>query len=574
MNEVLEDIDEADELAPLTEQIAATLPADWTLETLGSLCEKSQYGWTTKADKAGSGVKFLRTTDITPGVVDWSSVPYCVEAPSDLEKYLIKDGDILISRTGSIGVNYLVVKPEPAVFASYLIRFRPKTSISTKYLKYYLQSPAYWRAINTGKKGIAVQNVNATMLSRIPVPVAPPAVQDEIVAELEKQFSRLDEAVANLQRVKANLKRYKASVLKAAVEGRLVETEATLARREGRTYETGEQLLQRLLEVRRARPKGKSKYKEPASPNLEAVTTLPDGWTWASVEQVVAHLTDGDHQAPPQTDSGVPFLVIGNVRTGEIDLTDTRFVGEDYYNSLDPYRQPVQGDLLYTLVGSYGIPVRVKTAERFCIQRHMAILRPHAESPMDYLTIAMASDSVFKQATEVSTGTAQMTVPLSGLRSIAIGLPPKAEQVRIVAEVDRHLSIVREVEAEVERNLRRSQATRQAILAAAFGQTTTENLTEIDQGEMPAMDKKKLPVLPTARKSDIEDGRKDLLTVLQTHPEGLSAEQLFQEAGYRGDQVDQFYRDLSVISKKVNKNLSSGDVSNWPFSGAVRISLK
>ncbi|MBK9237257.1 MAG: hypothetical protein IPO19_15270 [Rhodoferax sp.] len=173
----------------------------------------------------------------------------------------------------------------------------------------------------------------------ISVPCPALEKQREIVAELEKQFSRLDEAVANLQRVKANLKRYKASVLKAAVEGRLVETEATRARREGRTFETGEQLLQRLLEVRRARPKGKSKYKEPASPNLEAVTVLPDGWAWASVEQVVYHLTDGDHQAPPQTDSGVPFLVIGNVRTGEIDLTDTRFVGEDYYNSLDPYRQ-------------------------------------------------------------------------------------------------------------------------------------------------------------------------------------------------------------------------------------------
>ncbi len=66
--------------------------------------------------------------------------------------------------------------------------------------------------------------------------------QEEIVAELEKQFSRLDEAVANLQRVKANLKRYKASVLKDAVEGRLVPTEAELARREGRTFETGEQL--------------------------------------------------------------------------------------------------------------------------------------------------------------------------------------------------------------------------------------------------------------------------------------------------------------------------------------------
>ena len=318
MSEEFEDIDEADELAPLTEKIAATLPADWTLETLGSLCEKSQYGWTTKADKAGSGVKFLRTTDITPGVVDWSSVPYCVEAPSDLEKYLIKDGDILISRTGSIGVNYLVVKPEPAVFASYLIRFRPKTSISTKYLKYYLQSPAYWRAINTGKKGIAVQNVNATMLSRIPVPVAPPAVQDEIVAELEKQFSRLDEAVANLLRVKSNLKRYKASVLKAAVEGSLVETEATLARREGRTYETGEQLLQRILEERRAKWAGRGKWKAPEAPTVE--TTLPEGWTWASVDQ----LADVGTGATPKRDKAAYW------NDGDVPWVTSSVVNGDY----------------------------------------------------------------------------------------------------------------------------------------------------------------------------------------------------------------------------------------------------
>ncbi len=83
------------------------------------------------------------------------------------------------------------------------------------------------------------------------VPIAPLEQQKRIVAEIEKQFSRLDEAVTNLKRVKANLKRYKAAVLKAAVEGRLVETEAELARREGRNYETGEQLLQRILEERR-----------------------------------------------------------------------------------------------------------------------------------------------------------------------------------------------------------------------------------------------------------------------------------------------------------------------------------
>ena len=215
MSEIEEAVDAEDVLAPLIEAIAATLPSGWKLETLGSLCEKSQYGWTTKADKDGQGVKFLRTTDITPGVVDWERVPYCVEAPSDLDKYLIREGDLLISRTGSIGVNYLVSNPEPAVFASYLIRFRPKKSISTNYLRYFLQSPTYWRAIAAGKKGIAVQNVNATMLSKIPVPVAPDSEQLEIVAEIEKQFSRLDEAVANLQRVKANLKRYEKATIES-----------------------------------------------------------------------------------------------------------------------------------------------------------------------------------------------------------------------------------------------------------------------------------------------------------------------------------------------------------------------
>ena len=280
MSEIEDAVDASDELAPLTDAIAATLPSGWRLETLGSLCEKSQYGWTTKADKDGQGVRFLRTTDITPGVVDWERVPFCVEEPPNLEKYLIREGDLLISRTGSIGVNYLVSNPEPAVFASYLIRFRPKKSVSTKYLRYYLQSPTYWRAIAAGKKGIAVQNVNATMLSKIPVPVAPDSEQLEIVAEIEKQFSRLDEAVANLKRVKANLKRYKASVLKDAVEGRLVPTEAELARREDRSFETGEQLLQRILEARRKQWNGKGKFRESVAPIVEGLPELPEGWAW------------------------------------------------------------------------------------------------------------------------------------------------------------------------------------------------------------------------------------------------------------------------------------------------------
>lgn len=157
----------------------------------------------------------------------------------------------MISRAGSIGISKLVHKPERAVFASYLIRFRPR-SISPRFLSYYLQCPAYWKQVEENAVGIALQNLNASKLAAFTVPVPPAVEQDEIVAKLDEQFSRLDAGVAALRRAQANLKRYRASVLKAACEGRLVPTEAELARQEGRTYETGEQLLTRILEERRA----------------------------------------------------------------------------------------------------------------------------------------------------------------------------------------------------------------------------------------------------------------------------------------------------------------------------------
>ncbi len=245
----------------------------------------------------------------------------------------------------------------------------------------------------------------------------------------------------------------------------------TCAARRARLRERRTQLLRRILEVRRSQWTGKGKYKQPIAPSVDgALPPLPEGWAWASVDQLLAIVTDGDHQPPPQTDVGVPFLVIGNVRKGEIDFSSTRFVGADYFESVDNSRRPKNGDLLYTLVGSYGILVPVRTDRTFCIQRHIAILRPHRGSPIEYLALAMASNFVFNQATACATGTAQPTVPLAGLRAILVPLPPLAEQHRIIAEVDRRLSIVREAEAEVDANLKRTEHLRHSTLARAFGE--------------------------------------------------------------------------------------------------------
>src|SRR5437762_11391181 len=96
------------------------------------------------------------------------------------------------------------------------------------------------------------------------IPLPPVEEQRRIVAEIEKQFTRLDAGVTSLKRVQTALKRYRASVLKTAYEGHLVPTEAELARKKNRSYETGEELLQRILKEHREKWKGKGKYKEPA----------------------------------------------------------------------------------------------------------------------------------------------------------------------------------------------------------------------------------------------------------------------------------------------------------------------
>jgi type I restriction enzyme S subunit len=97
------------------------------------------------------------------------------------------------------------------------------------------------------------------------------------VAEIEKQFTRLDASVASLRRAQANLKRYRAAVLKAACEGKLVPTEAELARQEGRDYEPASALLERILKERPTSPNPLRKRRGLRTPPLGQGKDLQPG---------------------------------------------------------------------------------------------------------------------------------------------------------------------------------------------------------------------------------------------------------------------------------------------------------
>jgi type I restriction enzyme S subunit len=347
----------------------------------------------------------------------------------------------------------------------------PKTEgVDSRYLQYFLNSSAFVSFashLNTGDR----PRVDFDQLAPYEFPLAPLDQQKHIVAEIEKQFSRLDEAVANLKRVKANLKRYKAAVLKAAVEGRLVETEAELARREGRSYETGAQLLQRILETRRSQWKGKGKYKEPAAPDTSDLPELPEGWVWATVEQVSGLVEYGSSAKTSEDSNGIPVLRMGNIFEGELSLEDLKYLPNKHDEFPKLLLKP--GDLLFNrtnspeLVGKTavyaGLPQKCSFASYLIRVRLTQGGAPNFLAA--YINSAYGRNWVKSVVTQQ---VGQANVNGSKLQALNVPLPPEAEQQRIVAEIDRRLSLIREVEAQVDANLARAERLRQTILARAF----------------------------------------------------------------------------------------------------------
>ena len=210
-------------------------------------------------------------------------------------------------------------------------------------------------------RATAVPSVRKGDVEDISLPLPPLPEQRRIVAEIEKQFTRLDASVAALRRTQANLKRYRASVLRAACSGELVATEAELARAEGRKYEPADVLLERILSERRAcwgaQEKRRGKYKEPAAADMSALPPVPVGWAWATVEQLAStqpnSLTDGPFGSNLKTShytaKGPRVIRLQNIGDGQF-VDAYAHISEDHFESLAKH-QVFAGNLVIASLG-------------------------------------------------------------------------------------------------------------------------------------------------------------------------------------------------------------------------------
>jgi type I restriction enzyme, S subunit len=385
------------------------------------------------------------------------------------ERYVVTAGDLLVGMDGDF--NCARWHGPRSLLNQRVCKITVDESLYLpRFLDYVL--PGYLKAINDATSSVTVKHLSSRTIQDIPLPLPPMDEQREIVAEIEKQFSRLDEAVANLQRVKANLKRYKASVLKAAVEGRLVETEASIAQREGRNYETGEQLLQRILEERSAKWTGRGKYKSPVQAPTDGHDVLPEGWTTATADQLTYLITSGSRGwGDFYSDTGILFIRAQDIKTDVLNFHHAARV--DVPVDAEGTRSSVsEGDILVTITGANVTKSALVPAldELAFVSQHVALMkltRPETAPFVFYWIVSPANGR--KTLESWAYGAGKPGLSLEQVRSLPIALPPISEQIRIVAEVDRLLSIFREVELQVDTNLQRTQILRQATLSKVFG---------------------------------------------------------------------------------------------------------
>jgi type I restriction enzyme S subunit len=489
-------------LQPIPEPEALySLPKTWTWVRLGDIFD---YDVGTKRDpkELEKSLWLLELEDIEKDTSKTVHRLRVSDRNPQSTKSEFQHGDILYGKLRPY-LNKVVVADEPGYSSTEIVAIRPFLRLYPEYCAVAFRRPdfvAYVERLGRGTKMPRLRTPDAVVA---PFPLPPLAEQHRIVAKVDELMGLCDRlaaaraereatrdrlAAASLARLNApdpetfqddarfvlgalpaltarpdQIKRLRQTILNLAVRGKLVQQDPN--------DEPASELLKRIAREIAAYGEANRIGQVQANPipNDDLPFAAPDGWEWSRLSALFRVITDGDHQPPPKADKGVAFLTIGNVTTGTLDFTGCRLVPEAYFTSLAPYRTPAKGDILYTVVGAtYGRPALVETDRAFCVQRHIAILKPANGMSLRFLLLLLASPLLYGQATRSTTGTAQPTIALRPLRNFLAPIPPLAEQHRIVAKVDALMALCDRLEASLAATADTRRRLLDALLADAL----------------------------------------------------------------------------------------------------------
>lgn len=452
----------------------------WATVALGELVRGIAYGHTASAEAEAVGPRFLRITDLSDAGVDWKSVPYC--RCDDTNKYALKRGDIVFARTGATtGKNYLISDLlETTVFASYLIRLDTSSEFPPEYLSHYFRSPRYWRQITERSKGTAQPGVNASVLSKLEVPLPPLREQRRIVAKLDDLTARSRRAREALEKIPPLLERFRQSVLAAAFRGDLTSAwRARNSQAEGALalLDEIEESRRRGSEDRRRRVgrghKWVNAFEDSKVAGSELLSDLPASWAWSTLGSV-CEVTDPNpsHRYPESYDGGtVPILSVQEFEGSDgWNPSSAKLAPESFWREQFERLRPAIGEaIVFARKGRLGLARRLPRAERYCFSHTVFILTPEAQMDSAYLLWFLRQDSVIQWLLrELQHGAGVPTLGKAILCRLPVPMPPIAEQRLIAQQVERLSQRAQFVQEVLEKHTSQLALMERAILAKAF----------------------------------------------------------------------------------------------------------
>jgi type I restriction enzyme S subunit len=453
------------------------VPGGWSIARLGDFCvERVEQG-----EPVAQAVPYIDigSIDRSSKTISISTLEHVTNktAPTRARQW-VQPGDVLVSMTRP-NLNAVALVPpalKGAVASTGFDVLRP-VGVLPEWVFNRVRSHEFVVGVCDGLQGVVYPAIRPRDVRQHQLPIPPLTEQRRIVQVIETNFSRLDDAVATLERVQRNLKRYRASVLKAAVEGRLVPTESDVARAEGRYYEPASALLERILAERSRRWKDsrkKNKCIEPAGPDIRDLPDLPEGWCWATVSALTWDADYGTSKKCTHDADGPPVLRIPNVQREAILLDDMKHAASS--DGLDSSGTVEPGDLLFirtngsrNLIGRGAVVVQPLPRKHYFASYLIRLRIVKLDALPRWLALAWHTSVLRDQIlAEAASSAGQYNVSLSAASSFMVPLPPLAEQGRILAEVERATSLIDAAEASAGATVERCAHLRQSILRWAF----------------------------------------------------------------------------------------------------------
>jgi len=550
------------------------LPDGWSIKPLGEVVSKLVDGSHNPPKKKDAGQMMLSARNIKNNQIVFDKYRYVSDEDFEKEhkRTRVTPGDVLLTIVGTIGRSAVVPDGLDDFTLQRSVAVITPERVLPKYLMYQFQAGFIQRYFEENARGTAQKGIYLKTLSKTPIRVAPKDQQERIVAEIEKQFSRLDEAVASLKRVKANLKRYKAAVLKAAVEGKLTEE----WRKQNPDVEPASKLLERILVERRTnweeaelakmKAKGKEpkndkwreKYKKPQAPKASILSVFPPGWAFYRTDQLFWFVTSGSRGwAKYYSDSGPIFLRVGNLDHDSIslDLDEIQHVVPP--EGAEGLRTKVQkNDILVSITADVGMVAVIppRFGEGY-INQHISLARPVSQIYSSYLAWFLAAKPGQNQFGALQRGATKAGLGLDDIKGVDIPLPPVREQSAIVDEIGVRLSILENVEEEMAARFSLADRLRQSILQLAFsggfgnrpGPTSGVSYVKSESTNSAVTEEFKVSPKAMVSQRGIDETvtvMKDLSEVLRDSSEPITPEKLFEGAGYSIEAIDDFYAAL------------------------------